>query len=287
MVKNSDIPLLPPGWQTASHRAKIRGGNNVSQTLKMEELAAALVRKIAATRTAGDTDHARRIVEEQFVGTRRHEGKGGPPSLSASPIALQMLDEQDVGFLPSGWESANTRAKRLHMSLETCIDKMKVLAQILTDEIAEKITQGDEKEAAIFVDTNLIGLRRSPKAGPATMSASPDATRILDAQEVPELGNWQTANMRKKARSGGSDKFYKKNMLKLKGILIQEVSQQITRGNEEEATDLVEANLIGTRRQKNGVSTITASPDALRSLINGKLLSCLKIGKLPICVVKN
>lgn len=85
------------------------------------------------------------------------------------------------------------------------------------------------------------------------------------SKHPPLAPGWQTGGMRRKA-IGGDSTAHDENIRALGEALVEDIAQQHTGGDREEAAALVEAHLVGMRQPAHGRAAMAASPEAQRLL---------------------
>lgn len=260
-ILQQEIPVLEDNWISI---------NNLSLELHVKaevlEATALSLRGESIAREAdnvkGDVKAATRDVDKNLIGMRKHR-TGGLTSLAVSPEMRKKLEELLIPLKPDAWKTGNQIADESGQNSTTT---MRILQQLRSDLIAEKLAAGMAEGDAKSEVENLIGYRRLKK-GTHTIAVSPEAeTRLI--RYIPPIiePDWIPFSQICKRSQVGP---YQEAAQQLRNDKIAEIAQSGV--DIAMATDMVAQTFMGDRRTRAGKVVFAISPEAA-SQINEKVV---------------
>jgi hypothetical protein len=180
--------------------------------------------------------------------------------------------EEDIPHALEGWQSGSKLAK-YYVGHNPDIDrKLKALRETLIDDLTAAGFPKDD--ATVIVEHNLIGLRRLPRGQTATYG-SPEAVAMLNLKKKdvsfipPAPKEWQSGSQLRQLYAGCNETLDRK-LKALRETLIDDLTA--AGFPEDDATAIVEHNLIGLKKPPRGFAAVYGSPVAIDLLQDERLI---------------
>jgi len=181
-------PKKPDDWKAPSQLSRTYAGTKSVIKERLQALRERLIKDLVAAGLS--SNEALDLVEYHLIGYR--VGRGGPPTLAASPDAIRIFDEEEsrrpklskrarsptAPPKTDGWRSARDLQGNYAGGVSVILERLKRLRDSFIDHMMS--LDVPKEEAITFVENCLIGTRKlSTKSGAIhALSATSDAIRV-------------------------------------------------------------------------------------------------------------